>query len=137
MMGRKIKRDKRWENMECIIAPMFLGHEDLDIQFNYLEWTEILLGVTYKNMYYYEVQRIHNDDLNNIHPDVFGWLLNQMVEQMDRRLDLGPQYACYHFEGRKARQVPCPESCLHQDWPAQKFRRSFPFGRLKVKKEFR
>ena len=84
-------RDKRWEKVQARIGPLPIDemfHTEAEIR--QLEmWMELKIWVTYNGMYYWVSQKIHRLDYEELmanDPVAYGFILNDMVQYIDREM---------------------------------------------------
>lgn len=82
-----MSRDPRWERVWARSGtPEYDIVEPMPDEW-YKDMLEIRIEVRDAGMFYWQVQRIHKEDLKGLPPDAYQWLLDKMVEVIDERME--------------------------------------------------
>lgn len=81
--------DERWENIKAYMGPKRdFSAEEFNEGINLEDWYEITFELTYDGMYYWQFQVFHKLDWESFSdPEIINWILDQMVDMMDDRLE--------------------------------------------------
>jgi hypothetical protein len=86
-----LERDPRWEKVWARIGEPEIHPSDIET--GYAEtlklWIEFRIEVVLDGTRWYQVQQIHKADINSFQFDIWGFVLDKMVEQLDEAIERG------------------------------------------------
>lgn len=84
-------RDARWETVHAYMGPVVeFPSEWLEMGIDIFQWMEIRIELTHEGKYYWNFQRIHKANWDELmsDPDILKFLLKEMVNMIDNEMEL-------------------------------------------------